>query len=374
MKFETLAIHAGREPDPATGAVRSPLHLSTTFVREADGSYPHGYDYTRTGNPNRTSLERALAALECGSDAVAFGSGSAATLAAFSLAAPGGRIVCAADCYYGTGRQLREIVPRWGVDVQFVDATDLTEVSQALAVPTSLLWFETLSNPRIRVADVAALVELAHERGTLVGVDNTFASPVLLQPLTLGADIVMHSTTKYLGGHSDLLGGVLVTRVAGAEYAALRAYQGTAGSVPSPFDCWLLLRSLATLPLRVRAQSGNALAIARFLQADPRVEQVHYAGLPDHPGHEIARRQMNGGFGGVLSLEVPGGREPAMNVAASTRLFTRATSLGGTESLIEHRQSIEGPHTRTPPGLLRLSIGLEHVDDLIADLDQALGR
>ena len=374
MKFETLAIHAGREPDPATGAVRSPLHLSTTFVREADGSYPHGYDYTRTGNPNRTSLERALAALECGSDAVAFGSGSAATLAAFSLAAPGGRIVCAADCYYGTGRQLREIVPRWGVDVQFVDATDLTEVSQALAIPTSLLWFETLSNPRIRVADVAALVELAHERGTLVGVDNTFASPVLLQPLTLGADIVMHSTTKYLGGHSDLLGGVLVTRVAGAEYAALRAYQGTAGNVPSPFDCWLLLRSLATLPLRVRAQSASALAIAHFLQADPRVEQVHYAGLPDHPGHEIARRQMNGGFGGVLSLEVPGGREPAMNVAASTRLFTRATSLGGTESLIEHRQSIEGPHTLTPPGLLRLSIGLEHVDDLIADLDHALDR
>ena len=374
MKFDTLAIHAGREPDPATGAVRSPLHLSTTFVREADGSYPHGYDYTRTGNPNRTSLERTLAALECGSDAVAFGSGSAATLAAFSLAAPGGRIVCAADCYYGTGRQLREIVPRWGVDVEFVDATNLVEVSQALAIPTSLLWFETLSNPRIRVADVAALVELAHERGTLVGVDNTFASPVLLQPLTLGADIVMHSTTKYLGGYSDLLGGVLVTRVAGAEYAALRAYQGTAGNVPSPFDCWLLLRSLATLPLRVRAQSASALAIAHFLQADPRVEQVHYAGLPDHPGHEIARRQMNGGFGGVLSLEMPGGREPAMNVAARTRLFTRATSLGGTESLIEHRQSIEGPHTLTPPGLLRLSIGLEHVDDLIADLDQALGR
>jgi cystathionine gamma-synthase len=372
MKLETIAVHAGREPDPTTGAVRSPLHLSTTFVREADGSYPHGYDYTRTGNPNRSSLETALAALEGGDKALAFGSGSAATLAAFSLAAPRGRIVCAADCYYGTARQLREIVSRWGVDVEFVDVTDLAAVSKALAVRTSLLWFETLSNPLIRVADVAALVDLAHAQGTLVGVDNTFASPVLLRPLALGADLVMHSTTKYLGGHSDVLGGVLVARAAGPEYTALRAYQGTAGNVPAPFDCWLLLRSLATLPLRVRAQSATALAIARCLQADRRVERVHYAGLPDHPGHDIAARQMHGGFGGVLSMEVPGGRERAMAVAARTRLFTRATSLGGIESLIEHRQSIEGPLTRTPPGLLRMSIGLEHVDDLIADLDQSL--
>jgi cystathionine gamma-synthase len=373
MKFETVAIHAGRESDPATGAVRSPLHLSTTFVREADGSYPHGYDYTRTGNPNRRALETALAALEGGGEAMAFGSGSAATLAAFSLAAPGGRIVCAADCYYGTARQLREIVSRWGVDVEFVDVTDLAAVSKALAPRASLLWFETLSNPLIRVADVAALVGLAHAQGALVGVDNTFASPVLLQPLALGADLVMHSTTKYLGGHSDLLGGVLVAREAGPPYKALRAYQGIAGNVPAPFDCWLLLRSLATLPLRVRAQSATALAVARFLQADRRVERVHYAGLPDHPGHDVALRQMRGGFGGVLSMEVPGGRERAMAVAARARLFTRATSLGGIESLIEHRQSIEGPQTRTPPGLLRLSIGLEHVDDLIADLDQALG-
>jgi cystathionine gamma-synthase len=373
MKFETIAIHAGREADPATGAVRSPLHLSTTFVREADGSYPHGYDYTRTGNPNRNALETALAALEGGGEAIAFGSGSAATLAAFSLAAPAGRIVCAADCYYGTARQLREIVPRWGVDVEFIDVTDLAAVSKALTVRTRLLWFETLSNPLIRVADVAALVDLAHAQGALVGVDNTFASPVLLQPLALGADLVMHSTTKYLGGHSDVLGGVLVARVAGPEYTALRAYQRTAGNVPAPFDCWLLLRSLATLPLRVRAQSATALAIARFLQADRRVERVHYAGLPDHPGHDIALRQMHGGFGGVLSMEVPGGRDRAMAVAARTRLFTRATSLGGIESLIEHRQSIEGPQTRTPAGLLRLSIGLEHVDDLIADLDHALG-
>jgi len=373
MKFETLAIHAGREPDAATGAVREPLHLSTTFERGADGSYPHGYYYSRSGNPNRTSLERALAALEHGTEAVAFASGSAATLAVFALAAPGGRIVCSADCYHGTAKQLRDIVPRWGVDVEFVDVTNLAEVSQALAVTTSLLWFETPSNPLLRVADIAALVELAHARGTLVGVDNTFASPVLQQPLALGADLVMHSTTKYLGGHSDVLGGIVVARSSGPECAALRDYQGTAGGVPSPFDCWLVLRSLPTLPLRVRAQAANALAVAGFLHADPRVDKVHYAGLPDHPGHEIALRQMSGGFGGVLSAEVPGGKERALAVAADLKLFTRATSLGGTESLVEHRASMEGPLSRTPQGLLRMSIGLEHVDDLIADLDQALG-
>jgi cystathionine gamma-synthase len=374
MKIETLAIHAGREPDPATGAVREPLHLSTTFERDADGSYPRGYSYSRSGNPNRSTLERSVAALEQGVDAVAFASGSQATLAAFSLAAPGGRIVCSADCYHGTAKQLREIVPRWGVDVEFVDITRLDLVAQALSVTTSLLWFETPSNPLLRVADIAALVELARAQGTRVGVDNTFASPVLQQPLTLGADLVMHSTTKYLGGHSDVLGGILVTREDGPELAALRDYQGTAGGVPAPFDCWLVLRSLATLPLRVRAQAASALQVAQFLRDHPRVERVHYAGLPDHPGHAIAAQQMHGGFGGVLSFEVAGGREHAMAVAAGTELFTRATSLGGVESLIEHRQSVEGPHSQTPAGLLRASIGLEHVDDLVADLKQALGR
>jgi cystathionine gamma-synthase len=373
MKIETLAIHAGREPDPATGAVREPLHLSTTFERGTDGSYPRGYYYSRNGNPNRTTLERAVAALEQGAEALAFASGSQATLAAFSLAAPGGRIVCSADCYYGTAKLLREIVSRWGVDVEFVDITRLDQVAQALSVTTSLLWFETPSNPLLRVADIAALVELARAQGTRVGVDNTFASPVLQQPLTLGADLVMHSTTKYLGGHSDVLGGILVTRDDGPELAALRNYQGMSGGVPSPFDCWLVLRSLATLPLRVRAQAAGALQVAQFLHGHPRVERAHYPGLPDHPGHAIAARQMSGGFGGVLSFEVTGGRERAMAVVAATRLFTRATSLGGVESLIEHRQSIEGPHSQTPAGLLRVSIGLEHVDDLIADLEQALG-
>jgi cystathionine gamma-synthase len=372
MKLETLAIHAGRGADPATGAVREPIQLSTTFERGPGGDYPHGYVYSRSGNPNRTSLERAVTALERGHDAVAFASGSAATLAVFSLVAPGGRIVCGADCYHGTAKQLRDIVPRWGVEVAIVDTTNLAAVAEALAVKTSLLWFETPTNPMLQVSDIAALTDLAHAHGTLVGCDNTFASPVLQQPLALGADFVMHSTTKYLGGHSDVLGGIVVTRGPGPQLDALRDYQGTAGGVPAPFDCWMILRSLPTLPLRVRAQSANALAIARFLHADPRIDVVHYAGLPDHPGHDVALRQMSGGFGGVLSVEIKGGKERAMAAASRVKVFTRATSLGGVESLIEHRASTEGPHTRTPQALLRMSIGLEHVDDLIGDLDQAL--
>jgi cystathionine gamma-synthase len=372
MKFETLAIHAGRTGGQGTGAIREPIQLSTTFERDADGSYPLGYTYPRVGNPNRASLERAVAALEGGHDAVAFASGSAATLAVFALVSPGGRIVCGSDTYHGTSKQLRELAPRWGVEVEFVDTRDLDRVAQALSARTTLLWFETPTNPMLQVSDIAALVAVAHAGGALVGCDNTFASPVLQNPLALGVDLVMHSSTKYLGGHSDLLGGVVVAREAGRELARLRDYQSTAGSVPSPFDCWLVLRSLPTLPIRVRAQAAGALAVAQFLASHAHVERVHYAGLPGHAGHEIARRQMRGGFGAVLSAEIVGGRERAMEVAARVQLFTRATSLGGVESLIEHRASMEGPHSRTPDSLLRLSIGLEHPDDLIADLRQAL--
>jgi len=372
MKIETLAIHAGRQTDPATGALREPIHLSTTFERAADGSYPHGYTYSRAGNPNRTALERAVTELEQGAEAVAFSSGSAATLAAFSLAAPGGHVVCSADCYHGTARQLRELLPRLGVTAAFVDTTDLAVVERALEAPTSLLWIETPSNPLLRISDIEALGRLARSRGVRFGCDNTFASPVLQRPLTLGADLVMHSSTKYLGGHSDVLGGVVVTREAGADLERLREFQSVGGGVPSPFDCWLLARSLSTLPLRVRAQSAGALAVARWLDADARVERVHYPGLASHPGHALAARQMHDGFGAVVSMQVVGGETGAMAVAARCRLFTRATSLGGVESLIEHRASVEGPHTQTPRNLLRLSIGLEHPDDLIGDLDQAL--
>jgi cystathionine gamma-synthase len=373
MKLETLAIHAGREPDPATGALREPIHLATTFERGADGSYPHGYFYSRSGNPNRTALERAVTALEGGHEAVAFASGSAATLAVFTLAAGGGRVVCSSDCYHGTAKQLREILPRWGGTAEFVDTTDLDAVRRALESAATLLWVETPSNPLLRVSDLAALAGLAHERGALLGCDNTFASPVLQRPFELGADLVMHSTTKYLGGHSDVLGGIVVVREASAELEGLRHFQGAGGGVPSPFDCWLLLRSLPTLPLRVRQQSANALAVARFLAADPRVERVHYPGLEQHPGHALAARQMQGGYGAVVSFQVPGGAEEALAVTSRVRLFTRATSLGGVESLIEHRASMEGPLSQTPPNLIRMSVGLENVTDLVADLDQALG-
>jgi len=373
MKLETLAVHAGREPDPATGAVREPIHLATTFERGADGAYPRGYFYSRSGNPNRTALERAVAALEGGHEAVAFASGSAATLAVFSLAAAGGRVVCSSDCYHGTAKQLREILPRWGGSAEFVDTTDLDAVRHALEPGAALLWVETPSNPLLRVSDLAALAELAHAHGALLGCDNTFASPVLQQPFTLGADLVMHSTTKYLGGHSDVLGGIVVARAASAELEGLRHFQGAGGGVPSPFDCWLLLRSLPTLPLRVHQQSANALEVARFLASDRRVERVHYPGLEQHPGHALATRQMRGGYGAVVSFQVPGTAAEAMAVAGRVRLFTRATSLGGVESLIEHRASMEGPLSQTPPNLIRLSIGLENVADLMADLEQALG-
>ena len=373
MKIETLAIHAGRAPDPATGALREPIHLSTTFERAADGSYPHGYSYTRAGNPNRASLETVVAALEGGVTAVAYASGSAATLAAFSLATPGGRIVSSADAYHGSLRQLRELLPRWGVSVEFVDTTDLDAVRAALGSPASLLWVETPSNPLLKVSDIAALAELAHAGGALLACDNTFATPVLQRPLELGADLVMHSSTKYLGGHSDVLGGVLVLRDAD-PLPRLQEFQACGGGVPSPFDCWLVLRSLATLPLRVRAQAVNANAVATFLATHPHVERVHYPGLAAHPGHMLARRQMLGGYGAVVSFTVAGGAVQALDVVAHASVFTRATSLGGLESLIEHRASMEGPESTTPPNLIRLSVGLEHVDDLTADLDHALRR
>lgn len=372
MHLETLAVHAGHGIDPATAAVTPPIVLSTTFERGEDGSFPSGYIYGRSGNPNRTMLEDCLATLEGGAAGLAFASGSAATAAVFQALAPGDHVIAPTDAYHGTRNLLRDVFTPWGLRVSFVDMTDLDAVAAAAEEGTRLIWAETPSNPLLKLTDIAAVAEIARRTGARCVVDNTWCSPAVQRPLDHGADAVMHSTTKYLSGHSDVTGGVVIVRDEDEFAARLRMLQGAAGAVPSPFDCWLLLRGIRTLPWRIRAHSENAGRVAAYLDDHPGVEVVHYPGLASHPGHAIARRQM-AHFGGMLSFQVPGGAGDAMAVAARLRLFTRATSLGGTESLIEHRASIEGPDTTTPPTLLRVSVGLEHPDDLIDDLAQALG-
>jgi cystathionine gamma-synthase len=372
MRLETLAVHAGHGIDPATSAVTPPIHLSTTFERGPEGDYPGGHVYARTSNPNRTDLEACLAALEGGAAAAAFASGSAATMTVLQSLAPGDHVIAPNDAYFGTSKLLNEVFAPWGLETTYVDMTDPARVEAAVRPATRLVWIETPSNPLLKVTDIARVAGIAHAAGARCVCDNTWASPVCQRPLDLGADLVMHSTTKYLGGHSDVLGGALVTRAADDFFQRVRLIQTSGGAVPSPFECWLVLRGVRTLPVRVRAQTEGALAVAEFLSGHRAVEAVHYPGLESHPGHAVAARQM-ARFGGMLSFQVRGGREASIGVAARLRLFTRATSLGGTESLIEHRASVEGPGTRTPDNLLRVSIGLEHPDDLIADLRAALG-
>lgn len=370
--IETVAVHAGIETDPSTGAVAPGIHPSTTFERAPDGSYPHGHIYSRTSNPNRQALEASLSALEGGAACVAFSSGVAAAMAVFQALRPGDHVLAPDDVYHGVRRLLRETFVPWGLAVTFADLSDLDAVRAGLRPETRLVWVETPSNPLLKVTDIAAVAALAHEAGARCVVDNTWATPVLQRPLALGADAAMHSTTKYLGGHSDVLGGAVVFRTEDDFAERVRALQQTGGAVPSPFDCWLVLRGIRTLPYRVRAHAENAARVAAFLAEHPTVEAVHYPGLPQHRGYEVAARQMTLP-GGMISVQVRGGREAAMAVAAKVEVFTRATSLGAVESLIEHRASVEGPDSTTPANLLRLSIGLEHPDDLIADLAQALG-
>jgi len=370
MRIETLAVHAGHEPDPSTGAVTTPIHLSTTFERRTDGGYAGGHVYARTSNPNRTALEQALAALENGETALAYASGSAATMAVFQALAPGDHVIAPDDAYYGTLRQLREIFAGWGLEMDVANMTDLDAVKKLLRPTTKIVWVETPSNPLVRVVDIERLAALAHSVGARCVVDNTWATPVLQLPLDLGADIAMHSTTKYLGGHSDLLGGALVARKNDDFVERLSLMQKVGGAIPSPFDCWLLLRGIRTLPWRMRAHCENAMIVARYLETHPAIEAVHYPGLESHSGHDIARKQMSD-FGGMMSIQLRGGEQAALGLTHKLALFTRATSLGGTESLIEHRASVEGPTTISPVNLLRISVGLEHPDDLIDDLRQA---
>jgi cystathionine gamma-synthase len=371
MHDETLGVHAGRLVDPVTGAVALPLHLSTTFERDPDGGFSRGYNYIRDANPVRDAFEQCMREFEEARDAIAVPSGMAAAYAVLQTLGPGDRVVCAHDVYYGVRDLLRDYFPRWGIEATFVDAKDLAAVRAACTPETKLIWIETPSNPLIEVIDIAACAEIARAAGAILVCENTFASPVVQRPFRHGADVVVHSVTKYLAGHSDVMAGVVLVADNTDLANRVRAFQRVAGAVLSPFDAWLALRGIQTLAARMRVHCDNALAVARFLAAHPAVARVRYPGLETDPGYAVASKQMNG-YGGMLSFEIHGGREEAFALASRLKLITRATSLGGTHTLVEHRASIEGPNTRAPESLLRLSIGIEHPSDIIEDLDRAL--
>lgn len=371
MDPRTLVIHPPCDDELLGHAINHPIYLSSTYPRQTDGSYPNGYSYSRGNNPNRQALEDALSALEKGNSAVAFASGAAAASAIFQSLKTGDHVIVPDQCYHGTHSLLREIYSRWGLDWTMVDMTSPQAVLDAVRPTTRLLWLETPANPTLAVTDIERIVEIAHDAQAICVADNTVATALLQEPLKFGCDAVVYSTTKYLAGHSDVVGGAIVVKSDDELLSRLKAIQIHGGAVPSPFDCWLTMRGLRTLPLRIRAQCENAMAIAQFLSAHSRVQKVSYPGLLNHPGHHKATSQMKG-YGGLLSFEPKGGQEAALGIVKKTKLIRRATSLGGVESLIEHRASMEGPYSRTTPGLLRLSVGIESVQDLIADLDQAL--
>lgn len=372
MRLDTILVRAGGALDPATGALAPPIHLSTTFEHTPDGQSPHGHLYIRESNPTQTRLEEALTAAEAGGAALAFASGMAAGAAYMQHLPAGSHVLMHKDIYAKFRAMAKEFLPRWGGAATEVDMTDLEQVRQALRSETRVVWMETPSNPLMDVIDIAALAAVAHEAGAELLVDGTFATPALQRPLHLGADVVLHSMTKYLGGHSDALGGVLVFRARDARVEAIHHIRTTLGGVLSPFNAWLVLRGLRSLSCRMDRHSANALAVAQRLETHPGIERVHYPGLPSHPGHETAKRQMRG-FGGMLSFQVKGGREETLRFASRVRLFLNATSLGGVESTLEHRASVEGPHSTTPENLVRVSVGLEAPEDLVEDLMQALG-
>lgn len=376
-EFETIALHAGQEPDPQTGAVVPPIHQASTFKQDGVGGLRGGYEYSRSANPTRTALEECLAAIEGGSRGFAFASGLAAedTLLR-ALLKPGDHVVIPNDAYGGTFRLFAQVLTRWGVEFTPIPLADVDAVRSAIRTNTTMIWVETPTNPLLAIADIAALASLAHEVDALLVVDNTFASPYLQQPLSLGADVVVHSTTKYLGGHSDVVGGALVS--ADEKIGDLLAYhQNAMGAISGPFDAWLVLRGIKTLAVRMDRHGENASAVADMLTVHPRVRRVLYPGLPEHPGHDVAAKQMRG-FGGMVSFQVDGGEEAAVALVDRTEIFTLAESLGGVESLIEHpgrmtHASVAGSALEVPGDLIRLSVGLEHSHDLVADLQQALG-
>lgn len=375
--FETLAIHAGQDPDATTGAVIPPVHMSSTYVQDGIGGLRGGYEYGRAGNPTRTALETQLATLEGGAHGLSFASGLAAEDALLrAVLKPGDELLIGDDVYGGTYRLVSRVLGAWGVRHRVVDLTDLSAVRDALDERPKLIWAETPSNPYLRITDIAALADLAHAHGALVVVDNTFATPALQRPLSLGADVVVHSTTKYLGGHSDVVGGAVVLLDDGLA-EQVKFLQFAAGAVSGPLDAWLTTRGIKTLAVRMQRHGENALALAQRLVEHPAVTRVHYPGLPDHPGHEIAVRQSSG-FGGMLTIELADG-PAARRFAESTRLFTLAESLGGVESLVNHPASMTHASVRGTPlevteSIVRLSVGLESVGDLVADVEAALAR
>jgi cystathionine gamma-synthase len=372
MKKETQAIHATNLVDETAGAIATPIFLSTTFLRDADGSYPKGHMYSRNSNPNRDALEKGLSILEGGAKAFAFGSGLAAVSAVFQCLKSGDHVLMPSVGYYASVKLAEEIMGPWGLHMSQVDMEDLGAIKAAIQPNTKLIWVETPANPLLGISDIQAISSLAHSQGIKVAVDNTMATPILQNPISLGADIVMHATTKYIGGHSDILGGAIIVRDDDGWSARLKRVQILMGATQNPLDCYLLARGLKTLPLRMREHSASALALAQRLESHIAIEKVHYPGLPSHPQHILAKRQMPHGFSGMISIQIKGDEANARRVASNLKLFQQATSLGGVESLVEHRRSIEGLDSKTPGNLLRLSIGLEHVDDLWEDLNVSL--
>ena len=372
MRLETLAVHAGAEFDSETGAIAPPIHLSTTFEHGPACEETHGYSYIREKNPTQTRLEEAMAQLEGGETALAFASGMGAACAVMQSLAPGAHVIFPDDAYTGFRNLYREFLSHWGIEYTVVDMTNYAGIQAAIQPNTKIVLAETPSNPMLKITDLAAVAEIAHAAGADLLVDNTFASPMLQRPLEFGADLVLHSTTKYCGGHSDVQGGCLVLHSSPRWKERLYQTRKIMGAAASPFNSWLVLRGLRSLDCRMERHSSNAAKVAAVLESCAKVERVSYPGLVSHPGHDLACRQMKS-FGGMLSFQLRGGYDEALRVASRVQLFTNATSLGGTESLIEHRASSEGPATKVPQNLLRVSVGLEHADDLIEDWMQALG-